>query len=670
VTVSEGQREEPPATFDEMLDDEDWGRTFGDAYPGLRAFADHEWTDPLVVEILHQVGADLLGRNAARQGYATVGELLERVEDEYLGWRGVGVAKGQAFQRGLEALDLRGRVLLELLPRLPEFLESENHSDLLPPELRLVAEWARFATGATSWGAVRHALEGAVPDDVAAAWAVIAETPTEVEEPESPLSILRTWIDELDEREQTILDGRIVRIEEQTLDQIGLEHGVSRERIRQVQSKLEKSLRERLTWPSWRTVGWAVDSLRAGLGALAPTSDLPALAADAPEAREFRVLLWFAGFEWLLEEGLVRRRGFTLPSVAGIPRLDPDATILDEEWLLVDLRQRGVIDSNLELAIERLKHVARVRDRLVWWPGNIAQKGVAVLAVAGHPMTADEVADEVDGDYNRRGFRDRLWNHPAVLRTSKTEVGLRTWGLDEYGGTVPEMIRIIETDGPTPLNVLARRIAEQFGISANSVMMYSAAPVFVVDKGVIRLRAGEPFAPATDPSGVAGLFISSRHQVCWHVLVDHDVLRGSGRKIPNDVALACGVKVGDAVQFEGPGNGISIRWSVTSHVGPAIGSMRSLAEDCGAASGDVMRLRFDLRNRSVTAEVRPRVQVAEGGVERRLSEYSGLPMEDCRSQESLALSVSVPVGELVAALKKRGDGLAADLARELPRSEE
>ena len=156
--------------------------------------------------------------------------------------------------------------------------------------------------------------------------------------------------------------------------------------------------------------------------------------------------------------------------------------------------------------------------------------------------------------------------------------------------------------------------------------------------------------------------------MCWHVGVDHDILRGSGRKLPNEVALACGVNVGDALHFTGPGNGVPVRWSVTSHVGAAIGSMRSLAEDCGGRMGDVMRIRFDLRDHSVTAELRP-ADVSTSSEAQRLSAYTGLPLEDCRSLSALAESISTSAPEVADRLEGRGDALAAVLARALPPTE-
>ena len=431
--------------------------------------------------------------------------------------------------------------------------------------------------------------------------------------------------------------------------------------------RLENDLNDSLSDEGWRAVGWAVHSLRTGLGAMAPLDEVAELSPEAPAAREFRVLLWFAGYDWDLDGRTLRRRGFALPRVVDFATYE-DGLRIDKDKAVSLLEERGVIGRHMDFVLDRIKGVHRIGDGLVLWPNNIADRGAAVLALAGHPMTVDEVADAVPGDFNRRGFRDRIFNHPKVMRTGKNEIGLRSWGLEEYSGVVNAMVRILEEEGSTPLAELQTRLAAQFHISPASVSMYAAAPIFHVEHGRIDLRGAlEAYQPRNQPWTVPGLYLSSRGLVIWHVDVDHDILRGSGRSIPNEVGLACGLTLNASVDFTGPTGVVRMRWPETSHVGATIGSLRAVAESVSAVEGDRLRLVFDTRHHSLSADAfrsTPDLDVAPPSLE----SLTGLPSEDCESRERLADTIGTSAGEVLRHLRHRGDNDVANAARELPRS--
>lgn len=376
------------------------------------------------------------------------------------------------------------------------------------------------------------------------------------------------------------------------------------------------------------------------------------------------MLLWFAGYEWDLESGHLQHRGFRLPR-AKTWSLSDDGLQVNEEQLVTQLLEANVAEHWLDYVISTIPGLARVNDRLVLWPRNIADKGAAVLSAYGHPMSPDELADLVPGNYSRQGFRDRLYSHPKVMRTGLREAALRVWGLDEYSGSINEMVKILQTEGTVPLAELRQRLSEQFGISPNSVSMYSAAPLFVVEDGMIRLRGNEPFIPPNEPSTVWGLFRSSRGQVIWHVEVDHDILRGSGRKIPNELALAVGVGVGSSVAFATSTDVVFLRWATTSHVGPSVGSLRAIAQDVTATEGQVLRLVFDTQRHTLHGSVTVPSPSSAAPAE-RIAALTGLPPEDCQSQADVAEAMFTTLPGLSTALQARSDHAIAELVAGLP----
>lgn len=636
--------------------------TLGQRFPQLALLSDLRLDHPDLGIHLSLSRAQLLPATAARHGCFTVGDLLSLTENGLFDWTNVGVTKVKRFLDALTALD-------QLAPQLAADLTRASASeDGVPPELARIAEWAIFAAGAKSWGDVAAAFdEEGLPPDVGRAWENLAARPLNLSPAPQPLEVLARWIDELPERERGVLEGRIVRLSERTLQGIADDYGVTRERIRQIQVRLENDLNDRLSDEGWRAVGWAVHSLRNGLGAMAPLDEVAELSPEAPMAREFRVLLWFAGYDWDLAGGTLRRRGFALPRIAELETHE-DGLRINREKADALLCERGVLERHMDFVLDHIKGVHRFDDGLVRWPGNIADRGAAILALAGRPLTVDEVADAVPGEFNRRGFRDRVFNHPKVMRTGKNEIGLRCWGLEEYSGVVNAMVRILEEEGSTPLAELQTRLAGQFNISPASVSMYAGAPIFHLERGRLQLRgAREPYQPRNRPWTVPGLYFSTRGVVIWHVDVDHDMLRGSGRSIPNELALACGATLNASVDFISPSGVVQIRWPDTSHVGAAIGSLRALAESVSAAQGDRLRLVFDTRRHLLTAETPrpvPDLEIATDSVE----SLTGLYAEDCESLERLADAIGTTPAEVLTNLRDRGDSEVADAAQVLPRS--
>ncbi|WP_241473997.1 hypothetical protein [Mycolicibacterium neoaurum] len=68
--------------------------------------------------------------------------------------------------------------------------------------------------------------------------------------------------------------------------------------------------------------------------------------------------------------------------------------------------------------------------------------------------------------------------------------------------------------------------------------------------------------------------------------VDHDMLRGSGRPIPQPVTRAAGVNPGQRLTFTGPSGELTLVWRLSSTTGGSVGSMRSHARAVDAVKGD------------------------------------------------------------------------------------
>lgn len=519
----------------------------------------------------------------------TVSDLLDLTDDAISSWPQVGVGKCQQIRTWLS--DLAADVLFLLSDRAG--LAEDHVSTVSPdPSLELVAQWGVFAGSASTWGEAEACLApDDVPDDVAGALSEIRSRPL----PALPAgpdadATLEAWVESLDDRYCAILRGRLVRAPARTLDDIGQEYGVSRQRIMQLERKLEDRIPVLLAQEDWRPVRWEVFAVQRRFGAHAPLSSDEVDYLSSAEGFARSLVVWLAGYD--RGDDRVPARGFTLPKADELPLL-PDLPIIDEEVLHADLAAAGVTDGLLDWTVDSIEGLSRVDGRAVLWPRNIVDKSYAVLAVRDKQMTPDELAEAIGGGVSVRGLRARLYDDPRLCRVTRHHIGLVAWGGEAYTSVVDLMCNRIE-DGPQPLADLAAELAAGFDVSEGSVVWYSAAPVFYVADGLISLRTDEhPFAPRATPEAVPTLYRVGADELVWSVEVDREVLRGSGRALASEIATFLGMEPGVRITLRNEVRDVPVNWLVTSHMGPNIGSIKPHVDALGSADGDVVRVTVD-----------------------------------------------------------------------------
>ncbi len=656
-----------PAKLDDLDDlvlvDHDATTMFGDLYPSLAPVAHWQLTgmeiDPIVS-----------GRSGMSEvmwfldhGVHTVGDVLALDVNEPARWPYFGVTKVQRIADFVERLDASATALLAAL--IPS---RDEPTGTTPPELRIGGEghdlsvlldWAQFSAGAVTVQDALTALgRGDAPADVAevaAATLAVPVPPAQLD----PLVDLRDWMSGLNERDAAILHRRLIRFEGSTLDDLGLEFGVTRERIRQVETKLKTRLDGWVASESGRSVRWALHLMSRGLGASAPDSEVPLVGDDGGNSDEFGLLLYLADMVWDRASHQIHRRNFRWPKVSEVPAVD-GGPLVDEAAFAELLLLRGVVDEHLDWAIEQVDGLRRLNGTLVFWPGNLVEQAMAALTVHGSPMTDNDIADAFDREFNRRGLRDRMLQDPRIIRVTKDDFALTSWGLPEYGGIVSSMVSRIEEAGPAPVREIAEYLAERHAIKPGSVYAYSSAPIFTTDGDELRLRrADEPYMPSLDPSGVRGLYRLDRTRLAWHVQVDREVLRGSGRLCPAEIATAIGVFPGRTESLGNAVREVKVGWAATSHMGPSISSLRPHAEAVGAKDGDVLRLVFDRGARSVSTS---KFTASPGIPATYLAEVLGISEADV-TRARLAQAIFAEEAGLEVALDRRGDTTFTAAAR-------
>jgi hypothetical protein len=132
----------------------------------------------------------------------------------------------------------------------------------------LLSAWATTVAGASTWADLIDLTDLHRPEEIEEAWQTFTSATLPLDDQSSAQSVLADFLHSgMVDRHTKVLFERVVGPERRTLEELGQEVGVTRERIRQIESKAQATLRDHATLEGWRPVRWATDALRSRLGA-------------------------------------------------------------------------------------------------------------------------------------------------------------------------------------------------------------------------------------------------------------------------------------------------------------------------------------------------------------------------------------------------------------------
>lgn len=388
-----------------------------------------------------------------------------------------------------------------------------------------------------------------------------------------------------------------------TLGDLGEVHGVSRERIRQIESAQVKAIRQALGRPENLVVSRAASRLADELGTALPLESLLAREPDAtsndmldfanPTLVRLRLLLWVAG-PYRVENGWVVRE--STPSLGYLTAAKLDEVTADGPIAVADalaaLGELGIQAEYRGWWLDEVQGFRRFNDRVARWRGTLLDKAEVILQLNGEPMTADDIAALMRGEASSaRGLASRMTEDPRFSRSGLKHLALREWGYDEYSSVVDEMIEEIQVrGGEAMIEELAELISNKFGVSPHSVRMYASSANFVkVGAGRIRIRT------ASDPLPTAPSIEQCRR--CYRMTrgwalrlpITTDTLRGSGSVVPVGFVAHAGVSCLSSRAFPTAYGDLLLSWNSMQG---SIGSVRAVVEDLGGAEGDFLFVEF------------------------------------------------------------------------------
>lgn len=527
------------------------------------------------------------------------------------------------------------------------YLDDTEGEASAPREVETLAEWLALT------GTLPAAPGEEAPAAVHRAWRTLGEDPYWSDPATRAVDRARGELVRrigTDQRDIDIYTGRIMG--GRTLEEIGADHGITRERIRQ----LETALKRRLVEPD-DTVHLILDALPRRYGALARVDellrDLPALAEDgpAPGRSVLESLAWLAD-AWYLEDGWFQRTGFREDLAAALADFADDFGVVSLTALAGNL---GVDKQVLQ---QRLNDYPLIDGEHVLTRNRSSQdRAAALLAIEGEPLDGPALVARL-GDANPRTLYNAMSADARIMRVGRDRWALSDWGLEEYS-TLAEWIGRRVEDGPVPLVRLLEE-ADSLGVAESSVRAYASSADFQTVDGMVR-RSEEVQELDLDPDETAHLY---RVDGDWFLLttVTADHLQGSGSGVARGLAVALGIPVLEKRVFASE---LGEQTVSNTRTGTALSSIRRFLEAADIGEGERIWLQFTADGRFDVQRATPR-RTASGLAE--VLNVTGLdtwfaPAEDAlgRVNAAIGLDAGAPRRRTVSRFRHRRQDDIADL---------
>ena len=467
-----------------------------------------------------------------------------------------------------------GQLLNPVLATAAELYGVKTFSDVLSPQFMELANRMGIASAI---GATRiDQVAGGTPGLVSVTLSRVALT-----------------IDAVSDTERTIIEHRLLRTPATTLEEVGKQVGVTRERIRQVQVKIERKVQAALG----RGMRIIASALKEKLGQVVAQSEVE---------RRIDTLLLDDGdlATRLVRKAIIDEMGLSLDSGVYLDkrareeldeirvstrRLADDVGLVDEQELIESLPSEEW---------RRFWPWVRERYELLDLFGSLGirdsgkARAKAALVSIGCPATPEEVARMCG--FSVKKTRSHLSVIPSVVKADKDRWGLKEWVDDEYDGITGEIIQRIEEDGgATTIERLLTELPSKFGVSATSVRAYMQTAKFTIrdgwislaSKSSIRLRDLDDVIDGRDDTGAP----------YWTFPVEARYFDGySVPSVPPEFAkaLGCGPDGNEQVRLENLPDcrDLSISWRLASITGASLGYVGEPLKRLGLEPGERARI--------------------------------------------------------------------------------
>ena len=402
-----------------------------------------------------------------------------------------------------------------------------------------------------------------------------------------PEVLLEEVTDGWQSRKLLILNERVLADDPCTLEELGRQLGVTRERVRQIAGTVQGALEVRF--------GPAISEYARLLKDVLPA----ALPADEFDAAVVRCVPGDGPATRWVRKQVMDASGFRVdggyavqPHVYALREpFERACDHLTDEYGFIAVDDMDVRSTLSEDGFRYLASTAGLENLSGFWMrgSSIRNRTVAALASLGRPATSEEVG-EVAGLQGNRSLPNFLSAEPFIVRATRNTWAFAEWVESAYTGIAEEIARRIERDGgETDVAALVTELPERFGVSETSVRTYLATSRFVVEDGQARLATSHR-RNWRSLHQLDRVTILSDGTPVLQVPVEERYLRGYSIKVPHAFAEHLGLSIDESKMVpvhEPAGMGdVSAIWRAHDTSGPELGRVRAHLTALDAEAGD------------------------------------------------------------------------------------
>lgn len=463
----------------------------------------------------------------------------------------------------------------------------------------------------------------------------------------------------LDVAAQDVISRRICAEKKMNLQELGDIHGVSRERIRQLEVNAKQIYEKTVENDSRLT--YLIDYLKTKVKPLesksAVLSNFPNVSIY-PNLGDLSDLDIVLGFEpsFHVFDDLFSTIGKNEleKSIIRISKSNAKDGLLSEAPF-IELLENELGHGKVAFEFGSKNQLFELRSGFII-PARTGLTELAALALAsnGEPMSFEELAEIVISDRSERSFRNALFADPRFIRTSLTDWALAEWDVEEYTNIKDEILEVLDEVETISMTELVEMLTSKYGVSASSVAAYASTWPFQNINGFVsksdssQVSYGRPMPNQKELLNIHGdLLIRLRY--------GPEQERGSGSNVSKAVAAFLGLNHGDVKEFYFPTRNLSLKVSYAG-LQPSLGSVRDLALVVGAELGD--NLFISLGKRCEIYKREGSAALALGDLEEFLDiEIGGLPTQDIQKIFAgiLSLDAAETFPAIFSALRNRGE---------------
>ena len=408
------------------------------------------------------------------------------------------------------------------------------------------------------------------------------------------LSRVHTVIESLHPSRRRIIEYRIVRPKGKTLEDLGIELGVTRERVRQIHTsinqKLDDTVRSRMSI--------IADLLRANIDSITTPATLLQMVQNIfPDSVQMSLSVAVSRQLLTSELGYDCVDGMCIDQDARnivealrskAPEVADDVGLIDIDALTAEWSD---VWKSHQTELLRFAQFHRIGKRWALRDTDRANVKAAVLEI-GRPATKFEIGQICQMSPSQVG--PHLSIIRSVARADKERWGLRAWVSDEYDGIAQEIMQRIRKDGGVTLvQDLLNDIPRRFGVKETSVNAYLKTPRFLCRDGYVSI-ASDPRLRLRDLEDVIDGRTHDGHPY-WTFTVENRHFYGySIAPFPPELARQLGCEPDGSIVAEVAApitaRAVSINWPLDSINGANLGRISEALTLLGATAGERVHL--------------------------------------------------------------------------------